>query len=258
MRARWPRGSPSTRGRGGGSACCARGQRQGDGRPTACSPTTSAPGSSCRRPASGCSTTITWSWPRSDRLARTCRGAYYDSCRPSPPPSHSGEVRVYAMAVELVRHTDSRLDRQQLVAFLNSYQTVAPLTIGELWAWPSMLRLALLENLRRLADEIRSPARRTRRPPTATSRGWRRAPPTRRPTGRRRRSVLTSCNCCTASATTARCSRRFRRHRRRAGGARHQQRRRRARGAPAAGDGAGARSPTSSPACGCAPRSTGG
>ena len=30
---------------------------------------------------------------------------------------------------------------------------VAPLTIGELWAWPSMLKLALIENLRRLAEE---------------------------------------------------------------------------------------------------------
>jgi cyclic beta-1,2-glucan synthetase len=38
--------------------------------------------------------------------------------------------------------------------FLNSYQRIAPLTIGELWAWPSMLTLALVENLRRLADAI--------------------------------------------------------------------------------------------------------
>ena len=57
------------------------------------------------------------------------------------------------MAVELIRHSDSRLDRQQLVRFMNSYQAVAPLTIGELWAWPSMLKLALIENLRRLAEE---------------------------------------------------------------------------------------------------------
>ena len=64
-----------------------------------------------------------------------------------------GDARVYAMAVELVRHSDSRLDRQQLLRFINSYQTVAPLTIGELWAWPSMLKLALFENLRRLAEE---------------------------------------------------------------------------------------------------------
>jgi cyclic beta-1,2-glucan synthetase len=65
----------------------------------------------------------------------------------------AGDARVYAMAVELIRHSDSRLDRQQLVRFMNSYQVVAALTIGELWAWPSMLKLALIENLRRLAEE---------------------------------------------------------------------------------------------------------
>ncbi len=67
----------------------------------------------------------------------------------------AGDARVYAMAVELIRHSDSRLDRHQLAGFLNSFQTVAPLTIGELWAWPSMLKLALVENLRRLAEEAR-------------------------------------------------------------------------------------------------------
>ncbi len=66
----------------------------------------------------------------------------------------SGDARVYAMAVELIRHSDSRLDRQKLLRFVNSYQTVAPLTIGELWAWPSMLKLSLVENLRRLAEEM--------------------------------------------------------------------------------------------------------
>jgi cyclic beta-1,2-glucan synthetase len=58
------------------------------------------------------------------------------------------------MAVALLRHTDSRLDLPQLALFLNSYQRVAPLTLGELWAWPSMLKLALIENLRRLGDEL--------------------------------------------------------------------------------------------------------
>jgi cyclic beta-1,2-glucan synthetase len=65
----------------------------------------------------------------------------------------AGAARIYALAVELVRHSDSRLDRPKLVRFVNSFQTVAPLTIGELWAWPSMLRLALIENLRLLAAE---------------------------------------------------------------------------------------------------------
>ena len=35
-----------------------------------------------------------------------------------------------------------------------AFQEVAPLTIGELWAVPTMLRLVLLENLRRLAEQM--------------------------------------------------------------------------------------------------------
>ena len=67
---------------------------------------------------------------------------------------HNGQARIYAIAIELIRHSDSRLEPQQLIRFLNSYQRVAPLTLGELWAWPSMLKLALIENVRRLADEL--------------------------------------------------------------------------------------------------------
>ena len=66
----------------------------------------------------------------------------------------AGEARIYAIAVELLRHSDSRLDVPQLTQFLNSYQRVAPLTLGELWAWPLMLKLALVENLRRLVAEV--------------------------------------------------------------------------------------------------------
>jgi cyclic beta-1,2-glucan synthetase len=80
-------------------------------------------------------------------------GSYYRQLPTLASREHAGHTRIYAMAVELVRHSDSRIDRQQLAVFVNSYQRVAPLTIGELWAWPSMLKLALIENLRRLAVE---------------------------------------------------------------------------------------------------------
>jgi cyclic beta-1,2-glucan synthetase len=66
----------------------------------------------------------------------------------------AGDARIYAVAVELLRHSDSRLEVPQLTQFLNSYQRVAPLTLGELWAWPIMLKLALIENLRRLVAEV--------------------------------------------------------------------------------------------------------
>jgi cyclic beta-1,2-glucan synthetase len=79
--------------------------------------------------------------------------AYYLQLPKLASREMAGVARVYAMALELIRHTDSRLDRHQLVRFMAAYQTIAPLTIGELWAWPSMLKLALIEGLRRLADE---------------------------------------------------------------------------------------------------------
>ncbi len=66
----------------------------------------------------------------------------------------AGDARIDAVAVDLLRHSDSRLDVPQLTQFLNSYQRVAPLTLGELWAWPIMLKLALIENLRRLVSEL--------------------------------------------------------------------------------------------------------
>ena len=87
-------------------------------------------------------------------VRRNLPRTYYRQLPPLASREHLGRARVYAMAIELVRHSDSRIDRQQLAAFLTHYQRIAPLTIGELWAWPSMLTLALVENLRRLADEI--------------------------------------------------------------------------------------------------------
>src|SRR4029453_9526248 len=59
--------------------------------------------------------------------------------------------RIYALALELIAHTDCRLDTQTLPRFIAAYQNVTPLSIGELWAVAITLRLALVENLRRLA-----------------------------------------------------------------------------------------------------------
>jgi cyclic beta-1,2-glucan glucanotransferase len=62
--------------------------------------------------------------------------------------------RIYAVALALIAHTDCRLDTTTLRRFIAAYQTVAPLSIGELWAVAITLRLALVENLRRLAVQI--------------------------------------------------------------------------------------------------------
>ncbi|WP_088189035.1 glucoamylase family protein [Desulfosporosinus sp. FKA] len=65
-----------------------------------------------------------------------------------------GYPRVYALLVELIEHTDSQLQRDTLKAFINAYQVQVPLTSGELWAIPTMLRIVILENIRRLAELI--------------------------------------------------------------------------------------------------------
>src|ERR1051326_8616825 len=62
----------------------------------------------------------------------------------------AGLPRVYDIARETISHGDGRLDIDGLGSFVAAYQTVTSLMLGELWAIPPMLRLALIENLRRI------------------------------------------------------------------------------------------------------------
>src|SRR5262245_110515 len=65
-----------------------------------------------------------------------------------------GYPRVYLIARELIAHTAGRFDVETLVDFATAYQRVAPLSIGEAWAIPIMLRLGLVEELGRLVDGV--------------------------------------------------------------------------------------------------------
>src|SRR5215471_13415920 len=64
--------------------------------------------------------------------------------------------RIYALSIQLIAHTDSHIDTETLRRSIDSYQQIVPLSIGELWAVPISLRIALVENLRRLATRITS------------------------------------------------------------------------------------------------------
>ena len=66
----------------------------------------------------------------------------------------AGLPRVYDLALETIAHGDGRVDPENLSRFVAAYQTVAILKLGELWAIPIMLRLTLIENLRRVAVRI--------------------------------------------------------------------------------------------------------
>ncbi len=68
--------------------------------------------------------------------------------------TNNGFPRIYDLALELISHMDGRVDSDNTQQFLAAYQTIAPLKLGELWAFPIMLKLALLDNLRRVALRI--------------------------------------------------------------------------------------------------------
>jgi len=71
----------------------------------------------------------------------------------------AGLPRVYDIALNAISHGDGRVDPDTLARFVNAYQETTPLALGELWAIPIMLRLALIENLRRVAFRVRDDRR---------------------------------------------------------------------------------------------------
>ena len=65
-----------------------------------------------------------------------------------------GLPRIYGVAWAFVAHTDGAFDEDLLARFLGAYQQTRELTMGELWALPTTLRVVLIENLRRLAERL--------------------------------------------------------------------------------------------------------
>ena len=91
---------------------------------------------------------------RSELLARN--GCLTVIRQPEPPvkpaPGQPGSVSSYVPDVPEV--FVAVLDDGQILRFVQAFQQVAPLSTGELWAIPTMLRLGLVENLRRLAGQM--------------------------------------------------------------------------------------------------------
>ena len=63
------------------------------------------------------------------------------------PLLDSGLPRIFALAREWIGYNQSQLSIPQSEIFVRDYQQVTPLTIGELWALPIMLRIGVLERL---------------------------------------------------------------------------------------------------------------
>jgi Ser/Thr protein kinase RdoA (MazF antagonist) len=106
----------------------------------------------------------------------------------------AGFPRIYDLALGLISHMDGRVDNDNATQFIAAYQTVTPLMLGELWAFPIMLQLALLENIRRIAIASRVGARSATRPS-----------PGRNACRPRRKRNRKSLSCCWPNSPTPMC-----------------------------------------------------
>jgi cyclic beta-1,2-glucan synthetase len=65
-----------------------------------------------------------------------------------------GLPRVFALAREWIGYSQSQIDLTQISVFVQEYQQITPLMIGELWALPVMLRIGILERLACATSEL--------------------------------------------------------------------------------------------------------
>lgn len=65
-----------------------------------------------------------------------------------------GYPRIYDIALQVIEHGDGRWDLENLSRFITAYQGVTKLTLGELWAVPITLGVALIENLSSASKRI--------------------------------------------------------------------------------------------------------
>ena len=87
----------------------------------------------------------------SRRSATLPAGYYQELPKLAGDGALAGYPRIYEIVIELIAHTDGRLDEPSVALMMREYQRVTPLTLGELWAIPAMLRMGYLENIRRMA-----------------------------------------------------------------------------------------------------------
>jgi cyclic beta-1,2-glucan synthetase len=78
----------------------------------------------------------------------------YGRTLPQLAGSLRGVPRVYDIALEIIQHGDGRWDLENLNRFITAYQSVVPLTLGELWAIPITIGVALIENLSHASKRI--------------------------------------------------------------------------------------------------------
>ena len=75
--------------------------------------------------------------------------------RDLPNLRKTGNKRVLSICADYLQHVDGNLDEDSFVSYINSYQEVTVLTIAEAWAFPLILRIALIRRLAEVMELVR-------------------------------------------------------------------------------------------------------
>ncbi len=86
-----------------------------------------------------------------DEVRESLPRSYYRELPELTAGPLAGYPRVYELAITLISHSEGRIDVDNVSGFVAAFQETSTLTLGELWAVPAMLRLGLIENVRRMA-----------------------------------------------------------------------------------------------------------
>ena len=65
-------------------------------------------------------------------------GGYYRELPELAAGPLTGYPRVYEIAISLISHSEARINLENVDLFVEAFQSVTPLAIGELWAMPAM------------------------------------------------------------------------------------------------------------------------
>lgn len=67
---------------------------------------------------------------------------------------YQGAPMLYPLVSKIVAASDGKITAENVTFFLNAYQKIKPLTMGELWAFPLILKISLIECLVDLTSKI--------------------------------------------------------------------------------------------------------
>ena len=67
---------------------------------------------------------------------------------------YQGFARIYVLASEIVAYTDGKIEKNNIEAYLASYQTKKNLSMDEIWNIGLFMQIAIIENIREICEKI--------------------------------------------------------------------------------------------------------